>query len=84
MQDTNLKLIVKHQHSAKWQSGGEFPLPAVPRAGEFIALVNDDDNEVPLYRVVGVVHTAPSQGLPEVFAVYAGTLSEVQNQLLSS
>lgn len=84
MQDIKLRLILKHQHGAEWQSGGEHALPAVPRAGEFVALARHDDSEVPLYRVVGVVHTAPHQGLTEVFAVYAGTLSEVQNRLLSS
>lgn len=84
MQNINLKLIVKHQHSAGWQSGGEHSLPAVPRTGEFVALIHNDDNEIPMYRVVGIFHTVPHQGLTEVFAVYAGTLSEVQNQLLSS
>ena len=84
MERTKLNLIVKHQHNNEWESDGEHALPIVPRIGELVALVHNDDNEVPVYRVVSVMHTAPFEGLLDVFAVYVGTLSEVQNQLLSS
>ncbi len=84
MQTINLKLIVRHQHGTKWESAGEHALPALPQIGEAIALVRHDDNEIPMYRVVTVVHSVPFQGLTEVFAVYDGSLSEVQDRLFSS
>lgn len=84
MQTININLIVRHQDSEQWKNAGQNELPAVPRIGEFVALGLRADKSPSMYRVVSVLHTAPFQGVTEVFAVYDGTLNEVQDRLLTS
>ena len=84
MQTININLIVKHQDSGQWKNAEQHELPAVPRIGEFVALGMHADKTSSMYRVVGVFHFAPFHGVTEVFAVYDGTLLEVQDRLLTS
>jgi len=84
MQTINIVLIAKRENSNEWKNTGEFALPALPRAGEYVVLNNGTDLPLAMYRVVSVFHAAPFQGLTEVFAVYAGGVGDVQDQLLSS
>ena len=82
MQMLNLRLILKHKNGTRWEPGGEQSLPVLPRIGEYVALTRARTDA--MYQVIGVIHAVPFKGLTEVFAVYAGTLHEVQDKLLSS
>jgi hypothetical protein len=82
MQTVNINLIVKHKNGTKWENAVEHALPALPRVAEYVALNHGGD--VAMYKVVSIIHTVPFQGLREVFAVYEGTLLEVQDRLLTS
>ena len=82
MQTININLIVKHKNGSAWENAGQHALPALPRVSEHLALSRDSD--IAMYKVVTIIHTVPFQGLTEVFAVYDGTLHEVQDRLLSS
>ena len=77
----NINFIAKRQNASRWRSAGEYNLPVLPRVGEHFVLTENE--EMSLYKIVGVFHTVPFAGLTEVFAVYDGTLSEVQNRMLS-
>jgi hypothetical protein len=83
MQTLNINLIVKHRNGTKWQNAGEHSLPVLPRVAEHVALT-DSRGDIALYKVASVIHTVPFKGLTEVFAVYDGTLHEVQDKLFSS
>jgi hypothetical protein len=82
MQTTNLRLILKHKDGMKWEPGGEQSLPVLPRIGEYVALPRAGADT--MYQVVGVIHAVPFKGFTEVFAVYAGTLWEIQDKMLSA
>lgn len=89
MSQTNLinriaiNLIVHHPDSGqKWANAGQHELPVLPRIGEHVA-VKVDEQQL-LYRVVDVFHAVPFAGLTEVFAIYDGTVSEVQNRMLQA
>jgi hypothetical protein len=82
MQTININLIVKHKTGTKWENAGEHALPVLPRIAEHIALSRSGD--IAMYKVVSIIHAVPFEGLTEVFAVYVGTLHEVQDKLLSS
>lgn len=78
MQDIHINLIVQDQANRQWHSLGEFKLPVLPRVGEHIVPANETKV---VYKVSGVLHTVPFQGLTEVWAVQVSTLHEFQDSL---
>jgi hypothetical protein len=82
LQLIKVNLIVRHKDGIRWESAGEPTLPVLPRVEEYVALNRRGD--IAMYKVVSVIHAVPAEGLTEVFAVYVGTLHEVQDRLLSS
>jgi hypothetical protein len=84
METIKFMLIARRQNSNEWKNSGEYALPVLPRIGEHVVLKMLTDQPLEMYRVVGVFHAAPHEGLTEVFAVYDGELGDVQNKLLLS
>jgi hypothetical protein len=84
MENIKFMLIARGLNSAEWKNCGEYALPVLPRIGEHVVLKMLTDEPIEMYRVVGVFHATPHQGLTEVFAVYDGELGDVQNKLLLS
>jgi hypothetical protein len=81
MNPMKFMLIVRAKDSREWQNIGEFTLPALPRIGEHVVTGNRTKN-LGAYRVVGIFHPAPNQGLIDVLAVYDGDHVDVQNRLI--
>jgi len=70
---------VKYKDTHEWKNVGEYRLGSLPRLSEYIAIQPDTTL---WYKVVSVVHVVPEAGLVEVFAVYDGNITEIQERLL--
>lgn len=77
-----IMLIVRRRNSSEWKNVGEYELPVLPRIGEHVVRSVRANQPVTAYRVVGVLHPLPNKGLIDVFAVYDGTQTDVQNRLV--
>ena len=75
-------LIARRENSHEWKNLGEYALPVLPRIGEHVVLHTATDLPLAMYKVVGVFHAAPHEGLTELFALYDGGLGDVQNGLM--
>lgn len=81
MNPMTFMLMVRQKDSHEWKNIGEFTLPALPRVGEHVVTGNYTEN-ISAYRVVGIFHPAPNEGLIDVLAVYDGKPADVQTRLI--
>lgn len=75
-------LIARRPNAKEWKNIGEYELPVLPRRGKHV-VVSERANQPPsAYRVVGILHHAPNNGLIDVLAVYDGTPQSRRIELL--
>lgn len=75
-------LIARRQNAKGWKNIGEFELPVLPRRGEHVVVSERANQPLSAYKVVGILHPAPNNGLIDVLAVYDGTPQSRKIELL--
>ncbi len=76
----NIRVMIQRKDANNFRTYELVWLPAVPRIGEHLAIIEDDRQS--FYKVAGIFHAVPFKGLTEVLAVYDGNEAKVQQSLL--
>lgn len=81
MHTWKIVLMVRRPRAKQWKKIGEFELPVLPRIGEYVVVSERANQPTSAYRVAGILHPTPNEGLIDVLAVYDGSHGDVHNRL---